>query len=142
MIDNNFLPVDFLPFCVAMAPYAERAAALMGAKVALVYVFDLMSHNGFELIVTPLPDIEEQHRNIARSMLDLLLKSEFPACSSKSSITVTSQLHSSHHQKGLKGWNFAFPGAPLLDRLTHHAEVPLIEGTSYRLCGAFAPSIK
>jgi len=39
--------------------------------------------------------------------------------------------------KGFKDWNTVFPNATsiaaLLDRLTHHADVTLIEGTSYRV---------
>ena len=39
--------------------------------------------------------------------------------------------------KGFKEWNTVFPNATsiaaLLDRLTHHAEVTLLEGTSYRV---------
>jgi len=39
--------------------------------------------------------------------------------------------------KGFKDWNTVFPNATsiaaLLDRLTHHAEVTIIEGTSYRV---------
>ena len=39
--------------------------------------------------------------------------------------------------KGFKEWNTVFPNATciaaLLDRLTHHAEVTLIEGDSYRM---------
>lgn len=39
--------------------------------------------------------------------------------------------------KGFKEWNAVFPNATsiaaLLDRLTHHAEVTLLEGTSYRV---------
>jgi DNA replication protein DnaC len=39
--------------------------------------------------------------------------------------------------KGFKEWNAVFPNATsiaaLLDRLTHHAEVTLMEGTSYRV---------
>jgi hypothetical protein len=39
--------------------------------------------------------------------------------------------------KGFKNWNTVFPNATsiaaLLDRLTHHADVTLIEGTSYRV---------
>lgn len=78
LVDNILFPVDFSPSCVAMASYVKRAAVLFGAKVSLIYVFDLMSHNGFELIMRPLPDIEEEHRNTARSRLDSFLKSEFP----------------------------------------------------------------
>jgi hypothetical protein len=39
--------------------------------------------------------------------------------------------------KAFKDWNTVFPNATciaaLLDRLTHHADVTLIEGTSYRV---------
>jgi DNA replication protein DnaC len=39
--------------------------------------------------------------------------------------------------KGFKDWNTVFPNATsiaaLLDRLTHHADITLIEGTSYRV---------
>ena len=39
--------------------------------------------------------------------------------------------------KGFKEWNTVFPNATciaaLLDRLTHHADITLIEGTSYRV---------
>ena len=39
--------------------------------------------------------------------------------------------------KAFKDWNTVFPNATciaaLLDRLTHHADITLIEGTSYRV---------
>jgi DNA replication protein DnaC len=39
--------------------------------------------------------------------------------------------------KGFKDWNTVFPNATsiaaLLDRLTHHADITVIEGTSYRV---------
>jgi len=39
--------------------------------------------------------------------------------------------------KGFKEWNTVFPNATciaaLLDRLTHHADITLIEGDSYRM---------
>lgn len=82
LIDNIIFPVDFSPSCMAMAPYVKRAAALFGAKVSLIYVFDLMSHNGFELFVRPLPDIEEEHLNIAQSKLNSFLNSDFPVAES------------------------------------------------------------
>jgi hypothetical protein len=34
-----------------MAPYAKRAADLFDARVTMVHVCDLASHNGFELCV-------------------------------------------------------------------------------------------
>jgi nucleotide-binding universal stress UspA family protein len=61
-----------------MAPYVKRAAAICGARVTLAHVFDLTGHNGFELYVRPLVEIEEEHRGLARERLDSFLTSEFP----------------------------------------------------------------
>jgi hypothetical protein len=33
MFDNILFPVDFSLSCTAMAPYVQRAAAIVGAKV-------------------------------------------------------------------------------------------------------------
>ena len=62
-----------------MAAYVERAAAIFGAEVTIVHVCDLSSHNGFELYARPADDIAEEHWNLARTKLELFLKSEFPA---------------------------------------------------------------
>ena len=78
MIENILFPVDFSPSCAAMAAYVKRAAAICGARVTLVHVFDLTGHNGFELYVRPLPEIAEEHRELAREKLDSFLASEFP----------------------------------------------------------------
>src|SRR5215469_15167693 len=78
-IREILFPVDFSPSCIAMAPYVKRAAAICGARVTLVHVFDLNSHNGFELYVRPLAEIAEEHEGLAREKLDSFLKSEFPA---------------------------------------------------------------
>lgn len=72
-------PVDFSPSCAAMAASVERAAAIFGAEVTIVHVCDLSSHNGFELYARPADDIAEEHWNLARTKLELFLKSEFPA---------------------------------------------------------------
>jgi len=77
-IQNILFPVDFSPSCVAMATYVKRAAAMFGAKVTLVHVFDLYSHDAFQLYVRPLSEVAEEQRNLARSRLDSFLKSEFP----------------------------------------------------------------
>src|SRR5215471_16585481 len=77
-IDNILFPVDFSPSCVAMAPYVKRAAAICGATVTLVHVFDLTGHNGFELYVRPLVEIAAEHRELARQELDSFLSSDFP----------------------------------------------------------------
>jgi nucleotide-binding universal stress UspA family protein len=79
MIQKIMFPVDFSPSCVAMAAYVERAAAIFGAEVTIVHVCDLRSHNGFELYARPAGDIAEEHRSLARTKLELFLKSEFPA---------------------------------------------------------------
>lgn len=44
-IQNILFPVDFSASCVALAPYVKRAAANLEAKVTLVHVFDLYSHD-------------------------------------------------------------------------------------------------
>ena len=77
-IENILFPVDFSASCAAMAAYVKRAAAILGAKVTLVHVFDLTSHNGFELYVRPLSEIAEEHQEIAREELDSYLTSDFP----------------------------------------------------------------
>jgi len=77
-IQNILFPVDFSRSCAAMAAYVKRAAAILGAKVTLAHVFDLTSHNGFELYVRPLSEIAEEHQELARGELDSYLTSEFP----------------------------------------------------------------
>ena len=78
MIEKILFPVDFSSSCAAMAPYVKRAAAVCGARVTLVHVFDVIGHNGFELYVRPLPEIAEEHQELAREKLDSNLTSEFP----------------------------------------------------------------
>src|SRR5713101_43532 len=75
---NILFPVDFSPSCVAMAAYVRRAAAIFGARVTLVHVFDLYSHGAFQLYVRPLSEVAEEQQNLARDQLDSFLKSEFP----------------------------------------------------------------
>ena len=77
-IQNILFPVDFSASCVAMAPYVKRAAAIFGAKVTLVHVFDLYSHDAFQLYVRPLSEVAEEQKNLARDKLGSFLKSEFP----------------------------------------------------------------
>ncbi len=79
MIQDILFPVDFSSACVAMAPFVRRAAALLSAKVTLVHVFDLVAYDCFELYVRPLPQVEEEHRNLAEEKLSSFLASEFPA---------------------------------------------------------------
>jgi nucleotide-binding universal stress UspA family protein len=77
-IQNILFPVDFSPSSVAMAAYVKRAAAIFSAKVTLVHVFDLYSHDAFQLYVRPLSEVAEEQENLARTKLDSFLKSEFP----------------------------------------------------------------
>jgi len=77
-IQNILFPVDFSASCVAMAALVKRAAALVGARVTLVHVFDLYSHDAFQLYVRPLSEVAEEQKNLARDKLDSFLKSEFP----------------------------------------------------------------
>src|SRR6516162_6913271 len=79
MIQNILFPVDFSPACLAMAPFVQRATALLSAKATLVHVFDPTAHSGFELYVRPLPEVEEERRNLAQEKLSSFLVSEFPA---------------------------------------------------------------
>src|SRR5579863_2211596 len=77
-ITNILFPVDFSDSCVAMAPYVKRAAAICGANVSLIHVFDPASYNGFELYVRQPGEIFVEHQAIARDKLNLFLKEEFP----------------------------------------------------------------
>jgi len=48
LITNILFPVDFSPSCAAMGPYVKRAAAMFGARVSLIHVFDPASYSGWE----------------------------------------------------------------------------------------------
>lgn len=82
-IQNILFPVDFSPSCVAMAAYVKRAAAIFGAKVTLLHVFDLYSHDAVQLYVRPLSEVAEEQQKLAREKLDSFLKSEFPLAGSQ-----------------------------------------------------------
>src|SRR5258707_1100753 len=75
---NILFPVDFSPSCVAMAAYVKRAAAIFGARVTLIHVFDLYSHGAFQLYVRPLSEVAEEQQSLAQDKLDSFLTSEFP----------------------------------------------------------------
>src|ERR1700693_4415947 len=77
-IQNILFPVDFSLSCVAMAAYVKRAAAVFGVKVTLLHVFDLYSHDAFQLYVRPLSEVAEEQEILARQKLDSFLKSELP----------------------------------------------------------------
>jgi nucleotide-binding universal stress UspA family protein len=77
-IKNILFPVNFSPSCIAMTPYVKKAAALFGARVSLIHVFDPGSHSGFELYVRRSVEIAEEHQELARNRLSSFLQAEFP----------------------------------------------------------------
>lgn len=77
-IQNILFPVDFSASCVAMAPYVKRAAVIWEAKVTLLHVFDLYSHDAVQLYVRPLSEVAEEQQSLARVKLNSFLKTEFP----------------------------------------------------------------
>ncbi|HXN18825.1 MAG TPA: universal stress protein [Candidatus Binatus sp.] len=83
MIKKILFPVDFSPACAAMAGYVGRAATIFGARVALLHVAHLASHDAFEIVVRPVPEIEEEHRSLAQERLNAFLQAEFPATESE-----------------------------------------------------------
>src|ERR1700756_672092 len=78
-ISNILFPVDFSPSSIAMAPWVKRSAALSGARVSLMHVFDPFSHNGFEMYARLGQDIAREHHDIAQQRLEGFLAAEFPA---------------------------------------------------------------
>src|SRR5260370_3668439 len=82
-IQNILFPVDFSPSCVAMAAFVKRGAAIFGARVTWLNVFDLYSHNAMQLYIRPPSEVAEEQRNLARDKLDSFLKSEFPPSESR-----------------------------------------------------------
>jgi nucleotide-binding universal stress UspA family protein len=83
MIINKILfPLDFSPACAAMAGYVRSAATIFGARVALLHIAHLASHNGFEIYARPAPEIEEEHRSLAQERLNAFLQAEFPTAQS------------------------------------------------------------
>ena len=79
MIANILFPVDFSESCLGMAAYVKRVAAMFHARVTMLHVCDLNSHNGFELYVRTLQEIADEHWMIARERLHSFLPCEFPS---------------------------------------------------------------
>jgi len=77
-IQNILFPVDFSPSCIAMTPYVQRSAAIFGARVTPVHVFDLYSRDALQLYVRAFSEVAEEQQNVARDKLNAFLKSEFP----------------------------------------------------------------
>ena len=76
-IQKILFPVDFSPSCDGMSPFVQRAAAMFSAKVTLLHVLE-PSASGFELLARPLPDAEEDRKNVACAKLEAYLSCEFP----------------------------------------------------------------
>lgn len=76
-IQKILFPVDFSPSCDAMAPFVQRVAAMFSAKVTLLYVLE-PSTSGFEVLTRPVPDAEEDRKNVACAKLETYLAAEFP----------------------------------------------------------------
>jgi nucleotide-binding universal stress UspA family protein len=66
-----------------MAAFVKRSAAIFGARVTLLHVFDLYSHDAMQLYVRPPSEVAEEQQNLARKRLDSFLKSEFPPSESR-----------------------------------------------------------
>src|SRR5246127_3016886 len=74
-------PVDFSISSVAMSPYVQRAAKLLGATVSLVHVVDPAAFDlfeAYELYKRPMSEVSEDHKIVAQQKLDFFLKKEFP----------------------------------------------------------------
>jgi universal stress protein A len=80
-IQTILFPVDFSPSCVGMAPFVRRAASIFSAKVTILHVLEPLA-SSFELLVRPLPEVEENREEVARAKLNAFLESEFPVDSS------------------------------------------------------------
>jgi len=78
LITNILFPVDFSPSCAAMGPYVKRAAAMFGARVSLIHVFDPASYSGWEEYLRGPVEIAEEHRQIAHRKLNAFLAKDFP----------------------------------------------------------------
>jgi nucleotide-binding universal stress UspA family protein len=81
MIEKILFPVDFSQSCIGISPFVKRAASLFHSRVSLLYVCDLVSHNGLELYVRSPQEIAEEHWHIAQRKLDSFLDADFPVSS-------------------------------------------------------------
>jgi nucleotide-binding universal stress UspA family protein len=78
MIQKILFPVDFSPSCVAMAAYVKRAAAIFGAEVSILHVYNPASETGLELYTRPPSEVAEDHWKMALSKMEVFLTEEFP----------------------------------------------------------------
>jgi nucleotide-binding universal stress UspA family protein len=77
-ITNILFPVDFSASCTALAPLVSREAEIFSAKVTLLHVVEPAA-SGFDLMVRPPREVEEDHEQAAQTTLDSYLESELPA---------------------------------------------------------------
>jgi nucleotide-binding universal stress UspA family protein len=77
MIQQILFPVDFSASCAALAPLVRREADIFSAKVTLLHVVEPAT-SGFDLLVRPVREIEEDREHAARARLNSFLKTEFP----------------------------------------------------------------
>jgi len=80
-IRKIMFPVDFSISCVAMSPYVQRAAKLLGAPASLVHVVNPAAFGvteAYELYERPMSEVSEDHKVLAGQKLDSFLKEEFP----------------------------------------------------------------
>jgi nucleotide-binding universal stress UspA family protein len=77
LITNILFAVDFSPASVGMSAYVKRAAAIVGARVTLIHVFNPMSNSGLEMAVRPTLEIATEREEIARKKLDAFGTKEF-----------------------------------------------------------------
>ncbi|MGH9353932.1 MAG: universal stress protein, partial [Terriglobia bacterium] len=66
IIQKILFPVDFSPACVAAAPFIRRVANLHSAELTLLHVIEPFHFSAFELYVRPYPQVEADHRSLAR----------------------------------------------------------------------------
>jgi len=76
-IQTILFPVDFSPSCEGMAPFVKRAASMLRARVAILFVLEPPA-SGFELVARPLPDALEDRKRLACAKLGSYLAAEFP----------------------------------------------------------------
>jgi nucleotide-binding universal stress UspA family protein len=77
LIEDILFPVDFSPSCAAMAADVKRAAALFGARVTLVHVFDLTGQQRIRTLCAAALRDCGRAPELAREKLASFLRSEF-----------------------------------------------------------------
>ena len=78
---------------------------MFDAKVTLLHVFDLYSHDASQLYVRSLSEVAEEQQNLARNKLDSFLTSEFPVGSAQEPCYGALQRHRSRSSPRRTGSN-------------------------------------